>query len=290
MTDSKLAVTQAPLGYFNDKENILTALFGLEYAALFHVWNPALARLGLPFTLGGTSNHIRRDILENCGGWDSYNVTEDADLSFRIHALSRAGRKLKIGTISPPTGEEAVNNLKDWTSQRSRWLKGFMQTWHVHMRFQKRAPDGRKFALSTRIKNVFSLHITIGATLVAAFLHLPSLVIMASMYLSGMDNAFPTILPLVVIVTGIMGYGAAILTGVIGVLRASKPHLVKYAIFMPFYWLLYFWPALIAAYEILFAPAYWRKTIHVGTTNIDTDMSNAKPPNQALEPTNSPPI
>ena len=282
MADPKLAVTQAPLGYFNDKENILTALFGLEYAALFHVWNPALARLGLPFTLGGTSNHIRRDILESCGGWDSYNVTEDADLSFRIHALSRAGRKLKIGTISPPTEEEAVSNLKDWTSQRSRWLKGFMQTWHVHMRFQKRAPDGDSFSLSTRIKNVFSLHITIGATLVAAFLHLPSLLIMAGIYLGKTGNTFPTVLPLAVITTAIMGYGAAILTGIIGALRADKPHLVKYAILMPFYWLLYFWPALIAAYEIIFAPAYWRKTKHVGVTNSEG--------NQTLEPVKNPPI
>ena len=282
MAGPELAVVQAPLGYYNDRENLLAALFGLEYAALFHVWNPALARLGIPFTLGGTSNHIRRDILEICGGWDSHNVTEDADLSFRIHALNRAGQKLKLGTISPPTGEEAVSNLGDWTSQRSRWLKGFMQTWHVHMRFQKQAPDGDKFTLGTRIKNVFSLHITIGATLVAAFLHLPSLLIMAGIYLGKTGNAFPTVLPVVVITTAIMGYGAAILTSIIGALRADKPHLVKYAILMPFYWLLYFWPALIAAYEIIFAPAYWRKTKHVGVTNPEG--------NQTLEPVKNPPI
>jgi len=290
MADPKLAVVQAPLGYFNDKENLLTALFGLEYAALFHVWNPALAHLGLPFTLGGTSNHIRRDILESCGGWDSYNVTEDADLSFRIHALNYDGQRLKIGTIIPPTDEEAVSDLKGWTSQRSRWLKGFMQTWRVHMRFQKQAPDGGSFSLSTRIKNIFSLHITIGATLLSAFLHLPSLMIIAIIYFREMILALPSSLPLIIIYAGVTGYGAAILTGVIGALRADKPHLIKYAILMPFYWLLYFWPALIAAYEIIFAPAYWRKTTHIGTAKTETHKSEIKSENSALEPANAPPI
>jgi len=284
MSDPKLAVAQAPLGYYNDKENFLTTLFGLEYAALFHVWNPALARLGIPFTLGGTSNHIRRDILEICGGWDSYNVTEDADLSFRIHALNRKGQKLKIGIIIPPTEEEAVNNIKGWTSQRSRWLKGYMQTWHVHMRFQKHAPDGGNLPWGTRAANLFALHITVGATLLAAFLHLPSLIIMTIIYVRSINDVLPPGLLLIVICTGIIGYSAAILTGMIGALRAGKPHLVKFAVFMPFYWLLYFWPALIATYEIIFAPAYWRKTAHVSVANTDTRNCEMKTVNQALEP------
>jgi len=290
MADPKIAVVQAPLGYFNDRENVLTALFGLEYAALFHVWNPALARLGIPFTLGGTSNHIRRDILESCGGWDAHNVTEDADLSFRINALNRAGNRLKIGTIAPPTEEEAVCNLQDWTSQRSRWLKGFMQTWRVHMRFQKHGPDGRKFSLQARIINLFALHITVGATLVAAFLHLPSLIVMTILYMVEAHDGYPIDLPLIVIYTGIIGYGAAVLTGIIGARRAGKSHLVKYAILMPFYWLLYFWPALIATYEIIFAPAYWRKTIHIGTTHSNAHMNGMKADNKALEHIPSPPI
>jgi cellulose synthase/poly-beta-1,6-N-acetylglucosamine synthase-like glycosyltransferase len=287
--DPELAVVQAPLGYYNDKENFLTALFGLEYAALFHVWNPALTRLGIPFTLGGTSNHIRKDILESCGGWDAYNVTEDADLSFRIHALSRAGQTLKMGTIFPPTEEEAVSNVKDWTSQRSRWLKGFMQTWCVHMRFQKHAPDSGGFSWGTRVKNLFSLQITVGATLLAAFLHLPSLLIMTIIYMRSINNVPPSDLLPLLMCTSIVGYGAAILTSMIGALRAGKPHLVKYAILMPFYWLLYFWPALIAAYEIILAPAYWRKTAHVGMRKRKTLVRGKKAISQVLEPANAPP-
>ena len=165
-----------------------------------------------------------------------------------------------------------------------------MQTWRVHMRFQKHAPDGKKFSLLTRAINLFALHITVGATLLAAFLHLPSLIIMAILYIVGTNDSLPTGLPLIVIYTGIMGYGAAILTGIIGALRANKPHLVKYAVLMPFYWLLYFWPALIAAYEIIFVPAYWRKTVHVGITNPVTQTNGMKTGNPTLEPTKVPPI
>jgi cellulose synthase/poly-beta-1,6-N-acetylglucosamine synthase-like glycosyltransferase len=60
--------------------------FALEYAVLFEVFLPALARWGLPFPLGGTSNHFRASALRAVGGWDPYNVTEDADIGFRLAA------------------------------------------------------------------------------------------------------------------------------------------------------------------------------------------------------------
>ena len=117
------AAVQAPLDYFNDQDNWLTRQFSLEYAALFHVWIPFLVRLNLPFPLGGTSNHIRRSALARVGGWDSHNVTEDADLSFRLAAYG-----YNIGYIYPPTQEEAVSIFQDWRLQRARWIKGYIQT------------------------------------------------------------------------------------------------------------------------------------------------------------------
>ena len=286
MAEPELAALQAPLGYYNDRDNLLTAQFGLEYAALFNVWNPALAKLGIPFTLGGTSNHIRRDILELCGGWDADNVTEDADLSFRIHALRNPERKLKIGTIDLPTAEEAVSTHKDWTAQRSRWLKGFMQTWRVHMRVHKFAPDGSHLSFMTRIKNLFALQITVGATLLAAYLHVPSLIIMGCIYIANSCGLISFTWPTSLLTIMITGYSAAILTGFIGAIRAKKPHLIIYAPLMPLYWLLYFRPALIAAYEIIAAPTHWRKTTHVGqiTSHVGTNETKPLPiDNPALE-------
>jgi len=63
------AAVQAPLEYYNHRDNWLTRQFTLEYAVLFHVWVPFLVRLGLPFPLGGTSNHMRRarlDAIDGC--------------------------------------------------------------------------------------------------------------------------------------------------------------------------------------------------------------------------------
>jgi len=54
----KWGAAQAPLDYYNRSETWLTRQFALEYAALFHVWVPFLAKLKLPFPLGGTSNHM----------------------------------------------------------------------------------------------------------------------------------------------------------------------------------------------------------------------------------------
>ena len=96
--DTNLGVVQAPLTYYNSQQNWLTRQFTLEYAALFLVWLPFLYSLDLPFPLGGTSNHIRRKALEDIDtvGWDSWNVTEDADISFRMAA---AGWKLGLSLI-----------------------------------------------------------------------------------------------------------------------------------------------------------------------------------------------
>ena len=287
MSDPGLLAVQAPLGYYNDKDTLLSALFGLEYAALFHVFNPALARLGLPFTLGGTSNHIRYQALEQAGGWDAYNVTEDADLSFRLTALSQQGKpNTKIGTISAPTYEEAVSRLPAWRMQRSRWLKGFMQTWHVHVRKQAKSPDGGAFGWGVYLKNLLALQITVGATLAAAFLHLPSLIILSGIALGETLGLIHFAWPPFALMIMFGGYGAAMLMGMVGALKAQKSYLVKFVPLMPFYWLLFFRPAVRAASEFSHAPSLWHKTVHKGLTQ-HADAVTGK---THLEPDISPPI
>ena len=61
--------------------------------------------------------------------WDPYNVTEDADLGLR---LARHGFLTVV--VNSTTFEEANSDLGNWIRQRSRWVKGYMQTWLVHMR------------------------------------------------------------------------------------------------------------------------------------------------------------
>ncbi|MEO1552353.1 MAG: glycosyltransferase family 2 protein [Pseudomonadota bacterium] len=124
-----LVCVQAPLIGDAATGGWLGAQWALEYSVQFGLLLPSLALYRMPLLIGGTSNHFRKDALQALGGWDSWNVTEDADLGMRI---ARAG--LISGTISPPTIETTPTRLSVWLAQRSRWIKGFTQTWLVLMR------------------------------------------------------------------------------------------------------------------------------------------------------------
>jgi cellulose synthase/poly-beta-1,6-N-acetylglucosamine synthase-like glycosyltransferase len=93
------------------------------------VINPSLARLEVPIPLGGTSNHFRTQVLQELHGWDSWNVTEDADLGIR---LALAG--YRVGDLPSSTLEEAPSTVGAWLNQRTRWMKGFMQVIVSHSR------------------------------------------------------------------------------------------------------------------------------------------------------------
>ena len=124
---------QARLVVHNVAESWLTRCFALEYAALFDFLDPGLVALGLPLGLGGTSNHFRTRVLRDLGGWDAWNVAEDADLGVR---LARFGRR--IGALDYDTLEEAPATLENWFAQRVRWQKGWMQTLVTHSRHPSR--------------------------------------------------------------------------------------------------------------------------------------------------------
>ena len=125
----QLACLQARLNFYNRRENWLTRQFTLEYSMWFDWLLPGLQALGLPIPLGGTSNHFRTGVLRRLGGWDAYNVTEDADLGLR---LARNGYSCAV--LDSSTMEEANCQHINWLRQRTRWQKGYMMTWFVHMR------------------------------------------------------------------------------------------------------------------------------------------------------------
>ncbi len=127
--DPGLDCLQARLTVENSGAAWLSHMFALEYAALFDLINPGLAALDLPIALGGTSNHFRARTLRKVGGWDAWNVTEDADLGIR---LARSGAR--VGALRSDTKEEAPTRFSVWFRQRVRWQKGWMQTLIVHSR------------------------------------------------------------------------------------------------------------------------------------------------------------
>lgn len=155
--DDDVACAQASLRIDNLTHSPLSRMFAAEYAGLFEIVLPGLVALGMPLPLGGSSNHFRTSVLRSVGGWDAYNVTEDADLGFR---LARFG--YHSVTLGSTTLEEAPIHAGAWLRQRTRWMKGWMQTWCVHMR------KPRQLWHEAGARGFIALNVLLGGNILAA--------------------------------------------------------------------------------------------------------------------------
>lgn len=267
----RLACLQAPLRIKTgrtgaDASPFLDRQFAAEYAGLFETTLPGMARLGLPFPLGGTSNHFRVDVLRSVGGWDAWNVTEDADLGFR---LWRKGWRL--GVITRPTWETPPGGLADWLPQRTRWLKGYMQTWGVHTR--------RPWRLGWR--GGFSLALTVGLALVSAAIHGASVAWVAATVLVAAMAGLSPATPRLAVSVLVLGAAAAWLSCVVGARRAGIPYGAKDMIVAPAYWALLSLAFLHAAWRLVWEPFAWDKTRHRRTC--DEEPATRGPVETALD-------
>ena len=245
--DARLGAVQAPQLIDNAETSWIASQFAAEYAIQFRGLLPLLAHLGAPFPLGGASNHFRRAALENVGGWDPFNVTEDADLAYR---LARFGWRL--GVIAPPTWEEAPARLGPWVKQRTRWIKGHIQTWLVLMRNPIRT------ARDLGLGGFLWMQLVLGGGLVAACAHAPLLVLLlASALLPGVVTV-----PAMDWMLVIFGYATASLGALFAAALERDRRLALSALTMPLYWPLASIAALMAVVEILVRPHYWAKTDH----------------------------
>ncbi len=243
--DERLACVQAPLAIDNAEASWIAGQFAAEYAIQFREIVPLLARLDLPLPLGGTSNHFRTDALRAVGGWDPFNVTEDADLGYR---LARDG--WRAGVIGTPTWEEAPVSFAAWRRQRTRWIKGHMQTWLVLMRNPWRT------ARELGLRGFFAMQLMLGGGVLAAFAHGPLAFIVLTAALSHY-NLRPEDFALT-----IAGYCTALFTALTAcALSGSLAH-ARMAFTMPLYWPLSTIAALSALFEFLFRPHHWAKTAH----------------------------
>lgn len=251
-----LGCLQARLNVINDGETWLTRQFAIEYTALFDCLLPTLERLNLPVPLGGTSNHFSKAILEQVGGWDPFNVTEDADLGIR---LARKGYRVEV--LGSTTWEEAPANYRTWRNQRTRWLKGWMQTYLVHMR--------RPLATARDLGwlRFFGLQVLMGGLILSALVH-------PWFYAAAIWEAFAG--PWAILEPGpvsnavrviafanlVLGYVTGVALGAIAVAGRGRYRLARSALLMPAYWLLISMAAYRALYQLATSPYDWEKTPH----------------------------
>ncbi|MBN8593542.1 MAG: glycosyltransferase [Anaerolineae bacterium] len=258
----KLICVQAALNYFNAKENYLTRMFTLEYSYWFDTLLPGLDRLGLPIPLGGTSNHFRLDALWKLLAWDPFNVTEDADLGIRA-----SSQGYTVGIIRSTTYEEANKAFKNWIRQRSRWIKGYMQTWLVHNR------NPLKLLRVIGLKQWLSYNFFIGGTF-AIFLINPLMWFFFIIWLvfqpAWMGLLFYGWVWQLAFFSLIVGNLLAIFLNMLAVVRRRKYDLLPYALTNPIYWTMHSIASYMGLWQLITKPFYWEKTNH-GLTHVNTD-------------------
>lgn len=273
--DRGLACVQARLTIDNAADNCLTRLFAAEYAGLFDVFLPGIAAWRLPLPLGGSSNHFRTSILRSVGAWDPYNVTEDADLGMRL-----ARHRYHTTVIASTTYEEAPARLAPWLKQRTRWFKGWMQTWLVHMRHPLRLWRD----LGTG--GFLAFQLLVGGTVLAALVHSVFLLAFGwqlargGVWTSRFEPADIFFL-LLYGATFAAGYAISALVALVGLRRRQLTSCAWVLLLMPFHWMLLSIAAWRALLHLIIRPYQWEKTEH-GLGRTSCRVNYAASPHRAL--------
>ena len=248
-----IACLQSKLNFYNAKENVLSRWFSIEYSYWYDYYLPGLEKTDAPIPLGGTSNHFRTSQLRELGGWDPYNVTEDADLGVR---LARRDRETQM--LDSYTYEEATIKVSHWIRQRSRWYKGHVQTYLVHMRHPKKLLEDlgwKKFLL---------FQLTFGGAIFMPIIN-PVLWVIAAVSLFApwlfSNLVFPPLEPLCIfnLVVGNISY---LLFYLVTCLEKKNYKAAPLALAMPAYWVLISVAAWRGLLQLITKPFYWEKTLH----------------------------
>jgi len=250
----ELVCIQCKLNYYNRTQNLLTRWFTNEYSMWFDLFLPGLDAAGAMIPLGGTSNHFVTRRLQEIAAWDPYNVTEDADLGVRIFKAH-----WKTAVVDSTTYEEANSQAYNWIRQRSRWVKGYIQTYLVHMRhpiqlWRDLGPNG-----------FFSFQMVIGGTFIGFLMNPIYWALTSLWYLSGwymIRELFPPFIFYFSAFGLYFGNFAFTYMNVAGALRRQHYDMVKYALISPIYWAMMSVAAWKGFLQLFYAPSYWEKTVH----------------------------
>ena len=255
--DKNVICLQAKLNFYNPHQNLLTRLFTAEYSLWFDLVLTGMQSADVPIPLGGTSNHFKVAALRDLQLWDAFNVTEDADLGIR---LVKKGYRTEI--LDSVTLEEANSQFFNWIKQRSRWIKGYMQTYFVHTR------DLTTFKTSRKKHHKYSFQLVMGAKILSTLIN-PIMWGTTILYFASRTTAAPIIerfFPAPILYMGvfcfIFGNFLYMYYYMIGTVKRGHYDLVKYTYLVPFYWLTMSYAGWMAVVSIIRDPHYWEKTVH----------------------------
>jgi len=283
----EIVCMQAKLNYYNPKQNILTRIFTAEYSLWFDLILTGLQRMEAPIPLGGTSNHFKIGELIKLKGWDSFNVTEDCDLGIR---LAKQGYKTAI--VDSVTLEEANSQLFNWIYQRSRWIKGYIQSYLVHMRkplkFFREDP-----------RNFLAFQLTVGGKILSLFVN-PLMWVITISYFAfratfgvTIEKFFPAPILYMAVLSLVFGNFLYLYYYMIGCAKRGQWGLIKYIYIVPFYWLAMSFAAWKALIQLIYKPHFWAKTVHglhFQTKPVEAITKAAIPMKAAIAPAPDPQV
>jgi cellulose synthase/poly-beta-1,6-N-acetylglucosamine synthase-like glycosyltransferase len=251
---SDVVCLQAKLNFYNQRQNWVTRWFTAEYSMWFDLALPGLGSMRAPIPLGGTSNHFITEKLRELRGWDAHNVAEDCDLGIR---LARRGYRTRM--LDTTTWEEACSQWRYWIRQRSRWVKGYIQTFLVHNRHPLRLMREIGWL------NTLNFYLTVGGVFVGFLLN-PIYWALAAVWFVGrwepLTQLFPGAVFFLAATCLFLGNFVFVYACALGCARRGLWDLVKYALLIPPYWLMLSIGAWKGFLQLLFRPHYWEKTKH----------------------------
>ncbi len=248
---------QAKLNYYNSRQNILTRFFTAEYSLWFDLTLTGLQSFNSTIPLGGTSNHFKTQVLRDLQGWDPFNVTEDADLGIRLFK-----KGFQTAIIDSTTYEEATSKIKNWIRQRSRWIKGYMQTYLVHMR------EWKNFYKEKGITHYIIFQLNVGGKILFLLLN-PLMWLITLGYFTAYSFFGPAIqviyrppISYIAVISWVFGNFLFFYYYMLGCAKRSQWDLIKYIFMIPFYWAMMSTASAMALYQLILKPHYWEKTVH----------------------------
>lgn len=265
---------QAKLNYFNSRQNLLTKLFTQEYSMWFELLLVGIMQMDIPIPLGGTSNHFKMGFLKRVGGWDPFNVTEDADLGIRLYK-----HRYKTAILDSRTWEEANSDVGNWIRQRSRWIKGYMQTFFVHMR------EPAKFYRQIGFRGMLGYLAMIMGTPLLPLLNpifWGMMVVWLIFQPAWVQMFFPGPIYYISVIQLVLGNFIFMYMNIVGTyyvirdcaIKKNQPFsygLIRSGLMTPLYWVLMSVAAYKALIQLIVKPHYWEKTNHglVEQSNVD---------------------
>ncbi|MDA1334696.1 MAG: glycosyltransferase [bacterium] len=250
-----IACLQTRLDHYNANQNLITMLFNGEFSFHYDYFLPGLQKLGYPIPLSGHSTHFRKLVMKEIGAWDPYNVTEDCDVGIRLY---RQG--YETGILNSLSQEEATSSLAGWIPQRTRWMKGFIQTSLVHLRHPFRCKNELG-----GWENFFAFLLIVPGTVVLNLLNIVSWALLATWFLTEtniIQKLYPAPVLYMAVLTYIVGMSVFAFLNIFALYKRGRYELVKFNLLTPIYWMLLAIATVRAVVQIVTNPHTWEKTKH----------------------------